>query len=667
MRPRLLQAAGFAALLFTQAGVARGQRAAPIENMNITGLEGDLLLTSHYRNDHETRANGQVTDEKDVFFREEVGLRSTGYFYHPNLIDWNAGLRLGLTQQSIDINDDSFDSNGTITGYNLSALLFKEKPVSVRAYTARNQEFIDRSFARQIEVDTEVTGAEIMFKGPTPFSLMYEKTNDYEESDIRTDDETSELLRAQLTDARDRDLFTQFTYEHEEIDKTATFFIPGEAPIIQDLPDRRDEFTVANRWRFNDGPNTHTLNGQTRLLQRRGAFDNDLFSFNQRLDLEHSETLGTFYRVQVYKDDTDTQKDELLEGELGFIKKYYQSLNVTGRVFGSDRQLDAGSEQRYGTFFDFDYRKKTPIGQYTSGLGIGTDMETQESDSGQLGVRDEPVVLAGITPQRLRSPNIVPGSVVVTDVNNAVRYIEGVDYRLQKFGDFTEIVRLVTGSIANGQLVLVDYEAGAAENARFRTDRFNWRHRLQLKDLPIALIAEYRLRDEKLQSGDDPGNLDREEVILLGVEYRVDPITLAGEYERRDQMLFPSSTAYRIRGTYDQVIDDATTLTFGGDYETLRYTNADTFGLEPGRDFLDRYSLFGHATTKLRRDLIARFEASYTDTRGRNNDTLARFGGSLDFRRGNLDVTISAAHEIYEQEGDTGDSDVVRFTLRRSF
>lgn len=667
MRRGLLQAAGCAAVLFTQAAVARGQRAAPIENLNITGLEGDLLLTSHYRRDHETRFDGQVTDEKDLFFREEVALRSTGYFYHPNLVDWNAGLRLGLTQQSIDINEDSFDSNGTITGYNLSALFLKEKPVSVRAYTSRNQEFIDRSFARQIEVDTQVTGAEVLFKGPTPISLMYEKTSDYEESDIRTDDETSELLRMQATDARDRDLFTQFTYEHEETDKTATFFVAGGVPIIQDLPDRRDEFIVANRWRFEDGPNTHTLNGQTRLLNRRGSFNNDLFGFNQRLDLQHSDTLGTFYRVQVFKDDTDTQKDELIEGELGFIKQYYQSLDVTGRVFGSDRQLDAGGEQRYGTFFELDYRKKTPAGQYTSGLGIGTDVETQESDSGRLGVRDEPVVLSGVTPQRLRSPNIVPGSIVVTDVNNAVRFIEGVDYRLQPFGDFTEVVRLVTGTIGNGQLVLVDYEAGAAENARFRTDRINWRHRLQLKDSPFALIAEYRLRDEVLQSGDDPGNLDREEVILLGVEYRLDPITLAGEYERRDQLLFPSSTAYRFRGTYDQMIDDATTLTFGGDYEKLRYANAEEFGLEPGRDFLDRYSLFGNATTKLRRDLIARLEASFTDTRGRNNDRLARFGGSLDFRRGNLDVTISAVHEVYEQEGDEGDSDVVRFTLRRSF
>lgn len=667
MKRGLLQAAGFAALLLAQAGVARAQRAAPIENMNITGLEGDLLLTGNYRNDHETRENGQVTDEKDLFFREEVGLRSTGYFYHPNLIDWNAGLRLGLTQQRIDINDDSFDSNGTITGYNLSALLLKEKPVSVRAYTARSQEFIDRSFARQIELDSRVTGAEVMFKGPMPVSLLYENRSDFEESDIRTDDETSDLLRIRATDARDRDLFTQFTYEHEDTDKTSTFFLDGQPPVVQDLPDRRDEFTATNRWRFDDGLYTHTLNGQTRLLRRRGSFNNDILSFNQRLDLQHSDTLGTFYRVQALNDETDTQQDDLLEGEIGFIKKYYQSLAVTGRVFGSDRQIESGSEQRYGTFFDFDYRKKTPVGQYTSGLGVGTDLETQESESGQLAVRDEAVVLAGVTPQRLNEPNIVAGSVAVTDANNAVRFIEGIDYRLQQIGEFTEIVRLVTGTIADGQLVLVDYDIAAAENARFRTDRINWRHRLQLKDLPIALIAEYRLRDEKLQSGDDPGNLDREEVILLGVEYRVDPITLAAEYEQRDQQLFPSSRAYRVRGTYDQVIDEALSLTFGGDYEKLRYDNAEEFGLEPGRDFLDRYSLFGHATVKLRRDLIARFETTYTDMRGRDNDTLARVGGSLNFRRGNLDLTISAHHEMYEQEGDEGESDVVRFSLRRSF
>jgi hypothetical protein len=667
MSRRLLQNAGLTLLILMYANPLHAQRSAPIEAMNITGLEGDLLFTGHYRSDEETNSNGRVTDEKDLFFREELGLRSTGYFYHPNLIDWNAGLRLGLTQQRIDINDESFDSDGDITGYNLSALFLKEKPVSMRAYTRKSEDFIDRSFARQIEQSTRVTGAEVYFKGAMPMSLLYEKSDTFEESDTRTDDETTDLLRFQITDDRDTDRFTQFTYEHEDTDKTAIFFLDGEPPVIQDLPDMRDDFRLSNRWRFRDGPNTHSLYGQTRLLRRRGSFDNDLLSFNQRLDLQHSDTLSTFYRAQVLSDDTDSQSEELIDGEVGFIKQYYQSLTVTGRVFASDSQFDTSTEQSVGTFFDFDYLKKTPAGRYSSSLGIGTDVEKQTSESGELGIRDEPVVLAGVTPQRLREPGITPGSVVVTDVNNAVAYIEGLDYRLQQFGQFTEIVRMVTGSIFDGQLVLVDYNAGAAENAHFQTNRIHWRQRLQLQDTPFALISEYRLRDERLESGDDPGNLDREEVILFGLEYREDPITIVGEYEQRDQRLSPSSKSYRIRGIYDQVINDAMNMTFGADYERLDYTNADEFNFEPGRDFLERYGIFGHSTVKLRRDLLARFEASFSDMQGRDNDRLARIGASLNFRRGNMSFTVSGFHEEYEQENETGDSDVIRFTLRRSF
>lgn len=667
MSRRLPQTAGFLLSVIICAHPLHAQSAAPIQPMNITGLEGDLLLTGHYRSDKETSGNGQVTDEKDLFFREELGLRSTGYFYHPNLIDWNAGIRLGLTQQRIDINDESFDSDGDITGYNLSALFLKEKPVSMRAYTRKSEDFIDRSFARQIEQNTRVTGAEVYFKGAMPMSLLYEKSDSFEESDIRTDDETTDLLRFQVTDDRDTDLFTQFTYEHEDTDKTAIFFIEGAPPTIQDLPDLRDEFKVSNRWRFEDGTNTHSLYGQTRMLRRRGSFNNDLFSFNQRLELQHSDTFSTFYRAQALRDDTDTQKEDLIEGEVGFIKQYYQSLTVTGRFFGADNQFDNGTEQNVGTFFDFDYRKKTPAGRYNASLGIGTDLEKQTSDSGQLSVRDEPVVLAGVTPQRLRDPNIIPGSIEVTDVNNAVTYIEGIDYRLQQFGQFIEVVRLVTGTITNGQLVLVDYEAGAAENARFQTNRIFWRQRLQLQDTPFALLSEYRLRDERLQSGDDPGNLDREEVILFGLEYREDPFTVVGEYEQRDQRLSPSSTSYKVRGTYDQVFSDTITTTVGVDYENLDYTNADEFDFEPGRDFLNRYGIFGHTTVKLRRDLIARFEASFSDMRGRDNDRLAHIGASINYRRGNMNLTISGYHEEYDQEEETGESDVLRFTLRRSF
>ena len=667
MSLHLPRSAGVIVLLMFPSMAAQAQSTAPIQPLNITGFEGDLLFTGHYRVDEETSGNGQVTDEKDLFFREELGLRSSGYFYHPNLVDWTAGIRLGLTQQRIDINDESYDSDGDIFGYNLNALFLKEKPVSVRAYARKSDDFIDRSFARQIEMKTRVEGAEVFIKGQTPITLLFERNDIYEESDIRTDDETSDLFRFQMTDARDPDLFSELVYEHEDVAKTATFFLDGEPPVIQDLPDHRDEARLSNRWRFPDGDLTHSLYGHLRLLKRRGAFNNDLVSFNQRLDLQHSDTLTTFYRVQALTDDTDTQKEDLLEGEVGFIKQYYQSLSVTGRVFATDNKFDNSEEQSYGTFFDFDYRKNTPVGRYNAGLGIGTEYHDQSSDSGFRSIRDEAVVLPGVTPQQLSEPNVVPGTVVVTDVNNAVTYIEGVDYTLQQFGQFTEIVRLVTGSIVDGQLVLVDYEVQAAENANIQTNRIHLRQRLQIQDTPFALLSEYRLRDEQLRSGDDPGNLDRQEIIMFGLEYHEDPFTIVGEYEQRDQRLSPSSVSYLVRGTYDQVFNDTMTTTIGADYENLDYTDAEDFDLEPGRDFLDRYGVFAHTTVKLRRDLLTRFEASYNDMKGRDNNKLARIGASLNYRRGNLNFTISGYHEEYEQEDETGDNDVIRFTLRRSF
>lgn len=643
------------------------QRAAPIQALNITGLEGDLMLDGHYRNDEQTLGSGRVSTDTDSFLREELGLQSNGYFYHPNLVDWNASVRLGLSQQRIEIDGEKYDSDGDVTGYNLSALLLKEKPVSARVYARKTDDFIDRSFARRIEMNSRVTGAEVYYKGAVPMSLLYEQRDDYEESDIRTDDESSQLWRFQADDERDPDRYTQLVFEHEDIDKTATFFLEGQPPIIQDLPDRRDDLRVSNRWYFQDGSYRHSLFGQTRVLRRRGSFNNDLFSFNQRLELQHSDTLSTFYHVQASEDDTDVQDEERLEGEAGFIKQYYQSLTVTGRVFAVDNTIDASTDQTIGTFFDLDYRKYTPIGRYTSTLGIGTDREKQTTESGQLSVIDEVHVLAGVTPQQLHEPNVVPGSVVVTDSTNTVTYIEGLDYRIQDFGQFSEIVRLVGGSIPDGAVVLVDYSSGAAENARIQNNRINWRQRLQLGESPFALLSEYRLRDEKLMSGDDPGNLNREETMLFGLEYRLEPFTIVGEYETRDERLSPSSRAYRVRGTYDQVFNDTMTTTLGADYEKLNYTDAQDFNLEPGRDYLDRYRVYGHASVKLRRDLIGRLEASYSDMKGRENDRLARVGGSLDFRRGNLTFTINAYHEEYKQEDETGTSDAVRFTLRRSF
>jgi hypothetical protein len=80
-------------------------------------------------------------------------------------------------------------------------------------------------------------------------------------------------------------------------------------------------------------------------------------------------------------------------------------------------------------------------------------------------VLDEPHVLVGLQPVLLRQPDIIASSIVVTDESNSIVYDEGPlgDYMVIMViqiggGIETGLVRTPTSVIADGDVVLVDYE-----------------------------------------------------------------------------------------------------------------------------------------------------------------------------------------------------------------
>jgi hypothetical protein len=63
----------------------------------------------------------------------------------------------------------------------------------------------------------------------------------------------------------------------------------------------------------------------------------------------------------------------------------------------------------------------------------------------------------------------VPGSVVVSNEVRTQVFVEGLDYRLLTTGSITSVQRLINGSIADGESVLVDYRYESSGTAKFDT------------------------------------------------------------------------------------------------------------------------------------------------------------------------------------------------------
>lgn len=645
------------------------QKHYPIRAFVMYPIKGEAFLRGEFRlEDEQNTGSGFDSREEDLFFEEGLELRSGGYFYHPNLIEFDATLRLGLEQQRIDINDQDYDSEGTIIGYDLSAIILREKPISLRAFASATQDFLDRDFGQRLEINRTHQGLEIFSKGHYPMSLLFENFRLRQESDLRNEDQRTNQFRFTISDQRSRDWTAKLIYQHEDTDQTSIFSPPGGgADILSDLPVRRDELNINYHRRFGPAERQHRLTGNVHLTNRRGFFENERISTTQRLDLAHSDTFSSYYQLLASSDKTEAQKDQVIGGEVGFSKRFYQSLEVTGRALASGREFSDGSEDIVGAYLNMDYRKKTPLGQYIAALTLGIEHQKEKSGSGQRLILDEVVTLTGVAFSQLIEPNVVPGTIVVTNAANTVTYVEGVDYTLITIGAFTQIARLIGGGIADPETVLVDYDVQVASDAAFTTDHLDFSNRLKLKHLPLTVYYRYQLRDDRLRSGDDPGNLDTLRGQLAGVELDYKGLKLTAEHESQDQLLFPPIDSIRFKLNYSRRLSRNFNLALGTEYQRLNYDKAVQFGLDPNRAFLNTTRAYGTLTAKIRANTVLRLKSDYIRTQGRENDKLLRLGVNLEWRYRRLDFSLEARHDIFKQISNEGTSDFLGFYLRRRF
>ena len=657
-------------LLMAQAALAAEQvEEQPIAPFRILDWGGDLFANARIQNERQTTSRTPAQKESEIFAEEGIDMRARGYVYHPNLMEWDASVRLGLLQDDLTVNQDKFDTNGTLLGYNLSALLFKEKFVSFRPFASQDQDTHARDFAPSVQTKDQRYGLETDTKGPFPASLLLEEVINHQTGDSLDVDKTTQHLRFSIADQRNSDWMTQLVYDHQDIAETDVLSSPDSTgSSSQDLPAHIDEVDLINLWKFGPGPDKSSLTGRVHGLNQTGFYEDKDFLVDQLLNLQHTKTFSTFYHLLYDNDQENFQPNDTLTGEVGFRKKIYDSLDITGRLDYTNNKFEGGSQTTEGGFLDFAYKKQTPIGEYVSSMLLGLEDTKQTTATGQKPILNESHTLTGIAFVQLSQPGILTGTLVVTSVDHTKVYVEGVDYVLQTIGAFTQIARLLpTTNITDGQTVLASYSVSAALDDTYATDTFNWNNRINLKALPLALYVNYHLRDQNLTSGQDPNNLDKIHDLLCGAEVNWRDLVVAAEYETIDQILSPPSVAQRVRASYHRKIARDFEGSIGANAETVKYEQATKYGLEPGQDVLNTVGGFLNLTYKIQPNSLLRFRSEFLQTTGQQDTLLFRNSISWEWSYEKLDFSVEARHDIFKQEDTSGTQDVLMFNVRRKF
>ena len=657
---------------------SQGRRRAPIQPVGILDYSGEWFIKGEGHSDTtvikgETEADDTTTREVEWLFEEGVEGKVDGYIYHPNFLEWRLGGRLTKAQQRTKIGDDKtedvFNEEALLRAYDVNLLLLKEKPVSLQVFFSKDENLRDRDVSSSRQVNTERRGAVVRLKGKFPVMFRMERIESIEQGQLRSIDERIKRYEFTIKDGRNRNWLTELSYKREEIEKVS-IFTPASGTggaTTQMYPQKNHEFNLTNLWRFGSGKvKKHSLSGGTRVRRRRLFYQSATVTADQHLRLEHSKSLSSFYYGKYETDETEGDKERRLEVEMGVTKKFFDSLDVTLRGRATRRTFETGLEKIAAGFLDVNYRKKTPLGLYSSSFRLGRQREEDLNEGDRQTIRDESVTLAGLDWSSLAQSNIV-GGITVTDDTNTIPYFEGVDYILRTTGSTTEISRLLGGGIVDGETVLVDYSTEVVPESTVVTKFFTWGHRFKPKKVPIEFYVSYDTRYERLISGDDPGGLEQEKTILVGAELDYKGFTLAVEHEDHDQRLSPPTVADRVRIRYRKALGRRVSLSLGASMERARFLEPDKFELESKARAQHSVGANGSLIIKLTKNSLLRLSSEYSKTTGQDNRTMFSNGVSFEWHYRKLEFSMDADYNIETQEETQRNSASLMFYLKRKF
>ncbi|MBI4528924.1 MAG: hypothetical protein HY695_34435 [Deltaproteobacteria bacterium] len=539
---------------FLQPGPAKAQ-------LSLEGWEGELEGRGEYtRDDVESEADERTF--QNLRFSEILRLRNKGFIYHPGLLTFSAGTAIGLSQEMPSSDGESRSNYGRVLGYDLGLHFLSAKPYNLSLFGSRGSGTVSHEQGRT-ETLSESLGGRLSYWNHV-FPLRLDLRRDHREDEFRffgvpvRHDELKDSLS----------LSGNNTWDNHYLDLDYDL-IDLEDRIFPTLSVTTHSGRAYYRYLFGDWRD-NAFTSSTSFFNREGLSNFTQANSNQILRMTHSDTLTTQYGYAFnYASAAEAttilhQGDFSLgyqpyanlggefklsggissfpQGEQKFLSSslsaqhdLYDSLSTGLALRGGLSFLPEGVQENYGAGVNLGYRRKLPYnGRLIGGFGLDYDTLSQVEQEGLVLQERHTAELA--SPFRLERPLAIRESVVVTDVTQAIIYQEGLDYLLQPFGDFLEVLVLFGGRIIDGQPILVSYRFVPSPSLTYATTRL----RANL-GLDYGWVYPYYSHDQvspRLISGRDASFLERRQSDTAGIRFLWNwpkvRLSLLNEYQRID-------------------------------------------------------------------------------------------------------------------------------------
>jgi hypothetical protein len=441
-------------------------------------------------------------------------INTHSYIYHPNLLKMDLGGGPVWVQNQIESAGTGTQDNATL--YNLSGRLMflEQKPYSLTLYYDHLNPTFSTSIGQSFTQTNTKYGSTLTLREPwSPFQFTLDNsrqlTNGAGESWVSDDEikQTTAKIYSSINTGGHAQLVWQATEQNSASGNPTLPITPTTVKSENAAFDTRFLFG-SNR----QITNTNSIIANTQSYVQSGeVLEHKDFNFAPRVMWQHSNDLSSFYDYNLY-----TSSDRYIDSTRQSAKTgvNYQSnsdLNLNGDLHGDSNSTYGFKQESYGTSLKMKYSQ--PLST-SSTLQLGANANYDEKNRmaavGLVNTIGEPQLLTGTIAVPLSHEFIDITTIQVFNLTRTQLYCPDTiplpagctvaDYRIIVIGSLTQIQRLATGNILDGQSLLVDYAFQTGGDARFTS--LDWGVQANLTVLRnLTFFANYRQLDFRLIAG----------------------------------------------------------------------------------------------------------------------------------------------------------------------
>ncbi len=416
-------------------------------------VSGEVSLLGSYRT-LSSQLNDLNENLNSKHFQAGVKLNSSSYMWNPDIISFSAS-----GEYRPELRDDRYlvipdrSEVRTLSRINLQAAVFNNKAISINTFYNLNKAYFNRENLTNVRSDNRQFGTMLSLSNKIlPLRISYR--------DIKSDQTETEsgryfsMAQRSLEASTDKSFYGNDNHELRFSLRDNKY----RYDELRDVDNQVAHIDFISQFFF-DPDRKYGLSSNVAFFKQEGTYTFSRFEVNERGILHLTDNFDLIAQYRFYKMNDHNQSITINKGRGEIKHKLYQSLTSQAYIDYTGSSHTYYNESSVISGAQINYTKKTSFGRINLGYHFFAHKNNLEGESNNINILREEHRLSDIEVIILDKPYIDQLSITLTDITSTIIYQEGLDYIISSINNFTEILRIPGGQIAQDQSVLISYTA----------------------------------------------------------------------------------------------------------------------------------------------------------------------------------------------------------------